>query len=286
MNFCSTYNLQPLPIHKDTVLLFVTHLHGLKLAPSTINVYLAGVRSLQVMAGYSDPEMRSPQVKLALKAIQAVSDPPKQKSPIDYELLCKLLSMIGSKPDKELWHAVLCLAFFAGLRGSEYAAYNQGQVTKYVTLSQVTIDCSSQQTILYYKVSMSKTAVHGYTIPLGCTQIPVCPVCTMVRYLSRYKASSVTNANSPLFVTSRGDLVTKDMVNKQIKLLVSNLGLNPVNYSTHSIRSGAASTAARLGFQDWEIMRLGGWRSATYRSYIRHLDNHVAGFSARLTKNS
>ena len=76
------------------------------------------------------------------------------------------------------------------------------------------------------------------------------------------------------------------MVNEKIKQLVANLGMDPRNYSTHSIRSGAASTAAKLGFQDWEIMRLGGWKSATYRSYIRHLDTHVAGFSARLTKNS
>ena len=84
VNFCRTYNFQPLPIHKDIILLFVTHMHEQKLAPSTINVYLAGVRSLQVKAGYSDPELRTPQVKLALKAIQAVSDPPRQKSPIDF----------------------------------------------------------------------------------------------------------------------------------------------------------------------------------------------------------
>ena len=80
--------------------------------------------------------------------------------------------------------------------------------------------------------------------------------------------------------------ITKSQVNTKIKALVTDLGLSAANYSTHSIRARAASTAAALGFQDWEIMRLGEWGSSAYRQYIRQLDSHVAGFSARIAIHS
>ena len=272
---------------KHVILLFITHLHKIKLSHSTINVYLSAVRSLQVMAGLPDPDFRSPQVKLALKAVQANNLPPKKKYPIDYDLLCQMFNALQSDSNTQVWQAIICLAFFAGLRGSEYTAHELGQVKKHVTLDQVVIDYQKTQPIMYFTVSQSKTSQHSYSIPLGCTKVPVCPICTMVKYLSNYQSAAIScnqpvSACKPLFVLNDGTIITKRLVNEKIKQLAATLGLDPTHYSTHSIRAGAATTAAKHGFHEWEIMRLGGWKSATYMSYIRHLDTHVAGFSARL----
>ena len=104
----------------------------------------------------------------------------------------------------------------------------------------------------------------------------------MITYLKSRFLGSTYQADLPLFVYSNGYHVTKVHLNAMIKRLIKQIGLQPDSYSSHSIRSGAASTAAQAGFSDWEIMRVGGWKSATYRDYIRGLDTHVAGFSARM----
>ena len=108
----------------------------------------------------------------------------------------------------------------------------------------------------------------------------------MVTYLKNRFQSKQYQCNLPLFVYNNGNHVTKSHLNLVIKSLIKQLGLQPDSYSSHSIRSGAASTAAQSGFTDWEIMRVGGWKSATYRDYIRGLDTHVAGFSARMVSDS
>ena len=57
-------------------------------------------------------------------------------------------------------------------------------------------------------------------------------------------------------------------MNALLKGLAKKLDLNQNEYTTHSIRAGAATTAAQLGFSDWEIQRIGGWKSATYRNIL------------------
>ena len=173
-----------------------------------------------------------------------------------------------------MWKALFCLAFFAGLRGGEYVGQSQATATQ---VNQVQFGPAPVQ-IMHYTVIRSKTTTHPYTIPLGCSHAKVCPLCSMVEYFNvRYRQSQF-DANSSLFVFSNGSAVTKHHLNSVIKMLARALGLEPADYSAHSIRSGAATTAAQCGFSDWEIMRVGGWRSDAYKVYIRNLDSHVAGF--------
>ena len=93
LNFCSQFHLTPLPVSSYNVLLYVTHLHKSGVAHSSIGVYLSAIRSLQVMSGMPEPYLRTPQVKLALKAIQNDSLPAKQKMPIEIGLLVQILQL-------------------------------------------------------------------------------------------------------------------------------------------------------------------------------------------------
>ena len=118
LQFCDNYNLCPIPATNDTILLYITHLHSSKLAPASISVYLAAVRSAHVMAGFPEPYIRTPQVKLALKSIYEQYGPPNQKSIIDFHMFSNMYSLIQQDLQSELWSAIMTLAFFAGLRGS------------------------------------------------------------------------------------------------------------------------------------------------------------------------
>ena len=263
-----------------TVLLYVTHLHQCGLAHSTISVYLSAVRSLHVLAGLPEPQLRTPQVNLALRAIKAHTPAPKQKDPITVEVLCKMLQITDTESEALLWRAALCLAFFAGLRGSEYLP--SGDKESQPLIRRLRFSKEGTEPLLHYSVPQSKTTTHGFTIPLGCTGKKLCPYCAMVKYLELRQNLGTLNKSAPLFLAQSGKCITKSIMNQKLRQLGCSLGMHGANLSTHSLRAGAATTAAELGFSDWEIMKLGGWRSATYRAYIRKLDHHRAQFPARL----
>ena len=49
----------------------------------------------------------------------------------------------------------------------------------------------------------------------------------------------------------------------------SNKGVPLSRIDTHSLRSGGANALSLSGFSDREIQKMGRWRSATFKEYIR-----------------
>ena len=71
-------------------MLFVTSLAA-QIKPQSINVYLAGVRSLRVSNGYDNPLTTGLRLKQTLHGIERNHfAPPKRKVPITFDLLCKI----------------------------------------------------------------------------------------------------------------------------------------------------------------------------------------------------
>jgi site-specific recombinase XerD len=65
--------------------------------------------------------------------------------------------------------------------------------------------------------------------------------------------------------------ITGEAVNEAVKRAVASANLDPAQYGAHSLRAGAATTAAELGRSDQEIMDLTGHASAkVMRIYVRH----------------
>ena len=261
-------------------LLYVTHLHLKGLAPTSISVHLAAVRALHVVEGFKEPEIRTPQVNLALKGMLD-AHVTTQRKPIDFNMLTEICDVVSNHSNSSMWLAVLCLAFFAGLRSSEYCDSGdpefQGPSVGHVQFAK--------DKVMYFTVKRSKTKAQGFTVPLGCTKEQICPVCSMIQYLASRKHDGSLRRNAPLFLY-RGSALRAGQVNQFIKKVVQVLGLDPKDYSTHSIRSGAATTAATVGFKDWELQKLGGWKSQVYKQYIREVDDHITGFTTRLTSQT
>ena len=107
-------------------------------------------------------------------------------------------------------------------------------------------------------------------------------MCALSEYLQARAPLLGVHPDSYLFMDSTGRPVSKDQVNQVIKSAVTKLGLSPNNYTTHSLRSGAATTAGQLGFTEPEIKALGHWKSSAYSTYVHdtHLDSFT--YSARL----
>ena len=284
IDFCQRYHITPLPLHPTTTLWYVTYLYDQGLSHASINVYISALRSLHIMQGLPEPAVRTPQVQLALRAIKARSQPSQQKAPLTFHQLHTLLQHLEGDPERELWVAVFSLAFFAGLRGAEYTL--NGLQNFRPQVNWLKFSTLAGEPVVTYSVPISKTRAHGFAVPLGCSKQTLCAYCALVSYMNIRHHQGTLSSTAPLFLSHTGANVTKPQTDSKLKQLCNKAGLDSSHYTTHSIRAGAATTAAELGFSDWEIMKLGGWSSSAYRAYIRQLDSHIVNFSARLASSA
>ena len=268
LKFCELLRLGPVPASEKTILCYTAWLHKKGLKYSSVNSHLSAIRNLHVINGYQ-ANIRSERVKLALRSIWLKSPPPVQKKPIDFSLLKQLWPLILKGKDTYLWQALISLAFFAGLRGSEYLVNSR-------TGSGPMLQCISfanAGTSLSFKVSKSKTKVHGFKTVLGCSGHPICALCTMKKYIRIRSVCTQLTDSSWLFETAGGTPITKASADTYIKSICKAIGLAPHDYSTHSLRAGAATTAAQAGCKEYQVKSIGGWSSEVYNNYVRNKDN-------------
>ena len=88
------------------------------------------------------------------------------------------------------------------------------------------------------------------------------------------------------FFSVNGIVLTKDLFIRETRLRVAMIGLDPLQYSGHSFRSGSATTAAMAGMSDWEIKVLGRWTSDAYQRYIRAPVTMLSSFASRMSNVS
>ena len=101
-----------------------------------------------------------------------------------------------------------------------------------------------------------------------------------------YLLAASNGRPGPLFQSREGVPFTRPWLNTLIRELVSRTGRPPQQYSSHSFRIGAASTAAAAGIPDWRIQALGRWSSDCYRRYIRLPDADSAQITPTLAKST
>ena len=283
-DFCNTYSLCPVPATEVTLLLYITHLNKKALAHASVLVHLAAIRNLHIESGFGGPNIQCPQIKQALRAVKEWGPKPVAKSPIKLQLLMDMWVSLTGTSHELLWKAVLAVAFYGGLRASEYAA-TQAKSDSYPRISAVQYKRQQGHIIMYFTVTQTKTSASGIVIPYGCAGHAVCAVCAVKDYLNLRCKHSQVEPHDPLFLYN-GKPVAKSDVDHLIKSLVKIQGLPIQEYTTHSLRAGAASTAAEAGFKDWEVQNLGGWRSNVYQSYIRDIRIHKAQFAKRLAQHA
>ena len=112
----------------------------------------------------------------------------------------------------------------------------------------------------------SKTAqVEKVYIAVFATNSIYCPVNALRHYVKTLNYPST----APLF-WSAGKPLTAERFNFLLKTLIDVAGLKDKGYSSHSLRSGAATVAADAGVPAWVIQRLGRWKSDCYKIYIKN----------------
>ena len=284
MHFCHQHHLQPLPTSEDTILRYMAYCYSRKLSAATIQVYISAVAYLQAINGLPAPDVATYRIKLAIRAIKDLGPAPTKCAPVTFQLLQYIVGNVVQGDNGKLFAAMLSLGFFGALRGAEYAAVHiQNGVLLAPRLQDIQFVVYDGVYGLLYTIHKSKTVSVPITIAIGCSGHVICAVCMMTEYLQS-KPASLLHPQSYLFTFKDGRPVTKAHLNSVIKQQIQSLNLDCSNYSTHSLRAGAAMTANQLGFNEDDIKQLGHWKSLAYQSYIRQSYGHRLQFSKRLVQ--
>jgi hypothetical protein len=213
------------------------------LAPSTVANYISGVRAWAIASGFPEPELFTFRVKNALKCLGRIHPPPRQATPVSYDMLEKLLFLLSQTYDDMLIALAFSLLFFGCMRASEVCSDSGGPLLRsHFRFASIPELCLSLE------VPVSKTNPHGFVATIGCSAARVCAPCLAYRFFAQYPI----HFSQPVFRFSSGKLLSYKILN-----------------ATHSFRAGSATAAASAGLAEAEIMKLGRWRSSVYSTYVR-----------------
>ena len=255
-----------LPASEETLLRFCAWLSD-RLLHSSIKVYLSAVRSLHIDLGLADPLSGRLRLRRMLRGIHRVQGSPSPKRlPITGNLLGTIRQSLDvSLPDHVMFWAACCIGFFGFLRAGEFTVNAPFDPRLHLTLDDFQLDSLSAPTIIRLRIKCSKTDPfrQGCFIYLGQGRPPLCPVAASLAYLNLRGPEP-----GPLFRYANGSPLSRQQLSTSLQSILRSAGVSG-QYSGHSFRIGAATTAAQRGIPDHLIKTLGRWSSDAYQTYIR-----------------
>ena len=286
MSFCASYSFQPFPLSEPVLCRFAASLVTEGMSYSTIRLYLSAARYYQILEGGPDPSLDAlTHLHYVLRGCRRSLPNSVRPSrlPITPAILRFLHSHWSSHPDDYdtvcIW-AACCVAFFAFLRCGEFTCDSWSSYSSSVlSLEDVVFNSRVDPTVAHLTLRHSKTDIFGVgvTIHLGRTGDSLCPVSSLLAYLSRRPSSP-----GPLFLLQSGQPLSKQVLVSTVRDALGSAGVDVGRFNGHSFRIGAATAAAQAGLPDSTIQQLGRWRSSAFTRYLRPPVQSIARLSQRL----
>lgn len=251
-----------------------------RLHHSSIKVYLSAVRSLHIDHGFPDPLSGCLRLRRILRGIHRVQGSPSPKRlPISSELLGVIRQSLDvSSPVHAMYWAACCIGFFGFLRAGEFTVNAPFDPNVHLTLDDFQLDSHSVPTVIRLRIKSSKTDPfrQGCFVYLGQGRPPLCPIAASLAYLHLRGPDP-----GPFFRFSNGCPLSRKQLSTFLQSVLRAAGVSG-QYSGHSFRIGAATTAAQRGIPDHLIKTMGRWSSDAYQTYIRTPVATICGVALRL----
>ncbi len=278
--FHLSYNLPFPDFSLLAITSFISYLNSIKnLQAGSIKGYLSGVQFFhKLIYGFPSSEINNSQTYLLIRGIQR-SQPssPDSRQPITLDILTKCIQNLctgyQSIHTARTLYAMFLLAFFGFLRCSEIAITSKFNPKLHPTISDLSI--INSETIAYF-IKQSKTDQErkGHFIYIFNLPSPIQPYQALFSYF-QLRNTQAKSTLDPLFVDDSNHPVTRFWFQKHLKLIITQAGLPAENFSSHSFRIGAATTAAQKGPSQNQSQTLGRWSSDAFKSYIRYNQLHI-----------
>lgn len=270
--WCKERSLTCLPASAETVSLFAAWCAD-RYKPATIERRLASIASAHGSAGYESPTGHGV-VKAVLRGIRRSKGTAQtRKTALLVDDLRKLLAQVdGDRLIGIRDRALLLVGFASALRRSELVGLD---------LSDVRLERDGLSLNVRHSKTDQDGEGHEVNVLYG-SDPKTCPVRALQAWLDESRISQ-----GPLFrgMDRHGNIrptrLTERIVGFIVKTYAEAAGLeHPETYGGHSLRSGFATSAARAGKTEAQIMRQTRHKSVTVaRRYIREgtkWENHAA----------
>ena len=271
---------------EDLFMYFVSHCStNLNLQFKTIKLYLCGIRRAYIEHGLGDPfilpgNLPMLQLQQVLRGIKKCQPQLcKPRLPITYEILSQFVAIMDrgffGKYLDALMKSACCVSFFGFLRRGEFTSPtskfdNSTGLTRLDILFNNLYEDLVTELHLVLQSSKTDPFRQGIIIKLFRTSGAICPIQNTIAFLRlRDSSSHLAHGVAPLFAMPNGEPLTRNLFINMLNQLCRACGLNPLLYSGHSLRIGAATSAAKQNVANHLIQVLGRWSSDCYKTYIK-----------------
>ena len=235
--------------------------------------------------GFANPLsycLRLERVLRGVKRSQGIST--RQRLPVTLAVLSSIRAGLNFDCyDDILFWAACCTGFFGFLRSGEFTTPSSKFDSRiHLALSDVKIDKHINPKVIFLHIKCSKTDPfrQGSTICLGITGKDICAVRALLHYLHLRGGDA-----GPLLRHSTGSPLTRATLTTWLTNAVARAGLSG-NFSGHSFRIGAATSAAAAGIPGHLIKTLARWFSNAYQLYIQTRHHIIETVPARIVCNN
>ncbi len=266
--FRATVDLQNIwPSPNSHIIAYISFLARENWAHSTIALHMSALAFVHKINNWPDPTVSFfvKKIKEGLKRLNGRQD---RRRPITFQILSRLVSVLpavcSSSYEVILFKAAFLLAFFGFMRVGEYACVSKKTLSRHVLFRE---DVSLSDEALNICFKHSKTDQRGHSVAVTIQNLEnnvLCPVRAMKDFLEIRAPVS-----GPLFLHFNQDPLTMGQVSAILKKSVGVVGLPVDDFSPHSFRIGAATSAAIRGVPEDSIKLMGRWNSSAFESYIR-----------------
>jgi integrase len=264
--WCDSRNACPLPAAPEVVAGFLAAQAQAGKAVATIGRRVSAIAYAHRLPGYETPTSHQ-LVKETMHGIRnTLGAKPNRKAPLLAE---SVKSVANAAPDSVRGvrdKALMCLGFAMAARRSELAA---------LTVEDLIFDDDG----IRVRIAKGKTdqAQLGVTIGVVRGTGSSCPIRAIKEWLT---TSGITSG--PLFrsITKGGKIgttaLTPKSVNEITKAHGKRIGIDPTSVSSHSLRSGFLTSAAKKGASIFKMADISGHRSMdVLQSYVRDAEIFV-----------
>lgn len=248
-----------LPASEATIAAYLTD-HADTHRAATLARWLASLAKAHRAAGQPDPT-RGELVKSVLRGIRRrYGSAPDQAKPLLREDLLLALDAIGTGAKAARDRALLLIGFAGGFRRSEL-----------VGLDLRDIEHVRQGIVITIRRSKTDQSAQGRKIGVPYARGRHCPVTALDAWLSN---AGITGGSVFRPVDRHGRIATGRLSGEAVSVIVKErlaaIGIDPADYSGHSLRAGFATSAAQAGVSWWKIRAQTGHSSdAMLARYVR-----------------
>ena len=281
--FCTHYDLQHNPPTEQNLILYATHVSSYS-SHKNVKLHLAAIKHFTTIQGSHVQFRDFTRLYTLMKGIKRAQgkkfSTPKRQPITPTTLLTIRNNLFASSrvyEDKLMLWAAITTAFFGFLRVSEYTSSHKTKYDPSATLQYDDLSLDNHTATLHIKASKTDPFRQGIHLRLAANDSLLCPIKAIQQYLLFHPSK-----NGPLFTFNNNKFLTR----RDVNLVLHDTTNGQINTTSHSLRIGAATTAAAMGCPKWLIMSLGRWSSDCFRRYIRISDHTIINTSHILSNTS